>query len=296
MQLVTESNIPNLGYGFINRNIFSDLKTEYDLISILKQDETILLIGKYETQSARYSLYDLPIPSISHSILNIPSLYSESQELEKIKKKNIPLIRIDSGFNRHFLLHDYVLSLGYEMISFGNHNYLVSKDFIARLNENYLKYELIDYSKLFSTKEFSLLPIKWGTALSQEIDNLAKVASTAKIVSSNHYDVGNGKVSGLDPYVVFQFKTEINEKISLINFNIEKSEDDICRGQLFWSDSLTFTEDKSVRFHFGNGNNVLPLHMNRLWKNPSYLRFDFDTCSEEKIAVKTIDAYQYDYK
>lgn len=294
--LINESEIPNLGNGFIDKSRYQDLKDEYSLISMLSSDETFLVIDEYVTQSARYSIFDKLVPTLSHSILNISSLKLQSEELIKVKKSNVKIIRVSNGVRRYHLFFNYLASLDFKFISFKGKDYLVAPEILESI-KNKLEFNVNgSFVEKYSTKYFGLLPIKWGTALKSQMFALKRVNINYSISPIN--SSGN-TINSRYPLAVYNVNNQLqSSSVDLINLNFSIEKGLICNAQLFWDDGYGFNEAKSLNFKIGNGNNVIPLHMNFNWRNSGKilkLRFDFEQCDNKDVTFKGIQGYKYKF-
>lgn len=301
-EFIKNSNIPNLGQGFINKSRLLDLQKEYQLINILNTNENFLIIDPYVSQSARYSIFDKMVPTKSHSVLNISSLNSQSDELKKIKESNVKMIRITQGINRYHIFHKYIFSLDFIAITYNNKDFLISKDVIDRIPEN-LEFSINEnILEQFSVKNFDLLPIKWGSAFTKESKYLEILNTKLDVISTNDVepiDVNSYKLGSKDPFVVYEFKENYSLPTSdMITIELEGIKKDKCLAQLFWRSHENFSEKNSIKFQIANGYNVVPIGMNLDWKkttNLKNIRLDIDNCSDEIIEIKKLLFTNYLY-
>ncbi|WP_017221021.1 hypothetical protein [Moritella dasanensis] len=300
MLLSDEGVIPNLGKGFINTNRYNDLLTEYKLMNQLSKNETFLIIDPYTTQSARYSIYGKKVPTMSHAVLNVSSLDSQSTELKKVKKMSVKIIRISSGINRYHLFYKYLTSLDYVFTTFNNRDYLIAPELFNEIKVSFDLQEKNFFKSQYTTVEFGLLPLKWGGAFKYEKDNLAKTPvmlnakSVNDITESPRYKLGKK-----DPYITFDVSQLMRGRENdLLYLEIEKSSESICSAQFFWSAGSVYNEENSIRFKLGNGKAIIPLGMNLNWlksESVSSVRLDIDQCSGQGVTIKMINFYNYDY-
>ena len=298
--LISESEIPNLGDGFMDKKRYEDLKNEYSLISKLSSDETFLIIDRYTTQSARYSIFDKIIPTISHSMLNISSLTLQSKELIKVKNSNVKIIRVSDGVKRYHLFFNYLVSLDFKYISFKGRDYLVAPEVFSSI-ENELDFIVKDSFKAeYSTSQFGLLPIKWGAALNNQLFNLKEVEINESLYNSHSINTSSYIINGNDPWLAYDIKNELDPlDAELINLNFSITEKVICDSQLFWDNGAGFGETKSIRFKISNGDNVIPMHMNADWRESAKIlriRVDIDQCNNKQATLNKIQSYKYNFQ
>jgi hypothetical protein len=301
-EFVKNSDIPNLGQGFIEKSRLLDLQKEYQLINILNTDENFLIIDPYVSQSARYSIFDKKVPTKSHSVLNISSLNSQSDELKKLKDSNVKIIRITEGINRYHIFHRYIFSLDFISITYNNKIFLISKDIIDRIPEN-LEFSVNEnILEQFSVKNFDLLPIKWGSAFSKESKHLEILNTKLDVISTNDVtsiNTNSYKLGDKDPFVVYEFRENYSLPTSdMITIELEGIKKDKCLAQLFWRSNENFSEKNSIKFQISNGYNVVPIGMNLDWKETSNLkniRLDIDNCNNETIEIKKLLFVNYLY-
>ncbi|WP_318495620.1 hypothetical protein [Photobacterium leiognathi] len=297
LKYIKHSEIPKLGQGFILNERYDDLYKEYNLFKKLKENETFLIIDDYVTQSARYSIFNKKIPTISHSVLNISSIREQISELDKISRSNVEIVRISSGLKRYQLIYKYFIDKeNYNVYAYDNKHYLISDEYFRRLDKlDIVKDE--HYLESLSTNEFGLLPIKWGEALHNEVNILKKHNLNFNYKIANDFSSSLNEIIGNDPYFIYEFVGENikGSSIDLINIKFPGKLKGQCRGQLFWSVSNTFRESDSVRFYFSGGNNIIPLSMNFNWLRGDikYLRFDVDSCFSEVNSKATFSFYSY---
>lgn len=297
MVLSSDNSIPKLGEGFIEKERLNDLKSEFELVKYLNEDESFLIIDYHTVQSARYSLYDLRIPTKSHAILNVPSVRAQKIELEQVSSRNVKIVRLSEGLLRYHLFHKYLLSLqGFSAFEYNDRIYLVSEDYAERLPSS-LNIKLVtNLSERLSVSDFSSLPYKWGRALSNEKNLVEMLKIPHSLHSVNNYSIQSGRILGHDPYAVFKLNDLIEGKeIDLLSVKLSDKFDELCRGQLFWSSDKDFIEAKSVRFTFSNGKNLIPIHMNSAWTSSKarFLRLDFDSCAHKSIVIDGFKFYKY---
>ncbi|SIN79842.1 hypothetical protein SAMN05444724_0521 [Salinivibrio sp. ES.052] len=297
MTLSDDNLIPKLGKGFIGKERLDDLTSEFELVKYLHEDESFLIVDSYTVQSARYSLYDLRIPTKSHSILNIPSVRAQKIELEQVSSRNLKLVRLSDGLLRYHLFHKYLLSLeGFSAFTYNERVYLISEDYAERLPSSLNLKPVVDLRETLSVSEFSSLPYKWGRALSNDKDLLDALKVSYGLYSVNNYSIQSGKRLGNDPYAIFKLNELISgQEVDLLNVNLSGKFDNLCRAQIFWSNDKDFSEARSVRFTFSNGKNLIPIHMNSAWTSSKtrFLRLDFDSCANKSIVVDSFDFYKY---
>jgi len=297
--VIDKGEIPNLGDGFIEKRRYQDLINEYSLISKLSNDETFLIIDGYVTQSARYSIFDKLIPTLSHSVLNISSLKAQSKELVKIKKSNVKIIRVSNGVKRYHLFFNYFESLNFKFISFKGRDYLVAPELLSNI-ENKLDFIIkSSFEQQYSTKQFGLLPIKWGNALNNQLPNLKYVRVDEKFSHSNSINTSN-YIDGNDPWFAYDVNNHLEPlSLDLINLNFSINKGITCDSQLFWDDGNGFNEVKSMRFKIANGNNLIPAHMNFDWRGSDTIlriRIDIDNCNKKEVSLNKIGAYKYNFQ
>lgn len=301
-EFVKNSDIPNLGQGFIEKSRLLDLQKEYQLINILNTDENFLIIDPYVSQSARYSIFDKKVPTKSHSVLNISSLNSQSDELKKLKESNVKIIRITEGINRYHIFHRYIFSLDFIPINYNNKYFLISKDVIDRIHKN-LEFSINEnILERFSVKNFDLLPIKWGSAFTKESKYLEILNTKLDVISTNDVtsiNTNSYKLGDKDPFVVYEFRENYSLPTSdMITIELEGIKKDKCLAQLFWRSNENFSEKNSIKFQISNGYNVVPIGMNLDWKETSNLkniRLDIDNCNNETIEIKKLLFVNYLY-
>lgn len=301
-EFVENCNIPNLGQGFIDKPRLLDLQKEYQLINILNSNENFLIIDPYISQSARYSIFDKKVPTKSHSVLNISSLSSQSNELKKLKESNVKIIRITQGINRYHIFHKYIFSLDFIPITYNNKDFLISKDVIDRIPGN-LEFSINEnILEQFSVKNFDLLPIKWGSAFTKESKHLEILNKKLDVIFTNDVtpiNTNSYKLGAKDPFVVYEFKENYSLPTSdMITIELEGIKKDKCLAQLFWHSNENFSEKNSIKFQISNGYNVVPIGMNLDWKKTSNLkniRLNIDNCSDETIEIKKLLFVNYLY-
>ncbi|MCC2522281.1 hypothetical protein [Vibrio coralliilyticus] len=297
--LIGDNEIPNLGDGFIEKIRYQDLTNEYSLISNLSNDETFLIIDGYTTQSARYSIFNKLIPTLSHSILNISSLKSQSNELIKVKRSNVKIIRVSEGTKRYHLFFNYLASLNFKLISFKGRDYLVAPELLSKIKNELDVIVKDSFEQQYSTSNFGLLPIKWGNALTNQLPNLKYVRVDETFSHSNSISNSN-YIDGNDPWFAYDVNNHLEPlSVDLINLNFGIHKSITCDSQLFWDDGNGFKAAKSIRFKIANGDNVIPVHMNFNWRNSGMIlkiRVDIDNCNNKEVSLNEIGAYKYNFQ
>ncbi|RYU59866.1 hypothetical protein [Aliivibrio finisterrensis] len=297
--LIDKGEVPNLGDGFIEKRRYQDLINEYSLIRKLSNDETFLIIDEYVTQSARYSIFDKLIPTLSHSILNVSSLKSQSNELIKVEKSNVKIIRVSNGVKRYHLFFNYLEALKFKLILFKGRDYLVAPELLSKI-ENELDFIIkSSFEQQYSTNNFGLLPIKWGNALNNQLPNLKYIRVDEMFSHSNSISTSN-YINGNDPWFAYDVKNHLEPlNVDLINLNFSINKGTTCDSQLFWDDGNGFSEDKSMLFKIANGDNVIPVHMNFSWRDSGVIlkfRIDIDSCNKKEVYLNKIGAYKYNFQ
>jgi len=297
--LIEKDEIPNLGDGFIEKGRYQDLINEYSLISKLSNDETFLIIDEYTTQSARYSIFNKLIPTLSHSMLNVSSLKSQSNELIKVKKSNVKIIRVSNGIKRYHLFFNYLNSLNFTLISFKGRDYLVAPELLSKL-ENELDFIIKgSFEQQYSTNDFGLLPIKWGSALHNQLPNLKNIRIDETFSNSNGISTSN-YINGNNPWLTYDINSSLKPlSVDLINLNFSINKGTICDSQLFWDDGNGVNEAKSMRFKIANGDNVIPMHMNFNWRDSGAIlkiRVYINNCNKKEVSLNKIGSYKYNFQ
>ncbi|SHO55974.1 hypothetical protein [Vibrio quintilis] len=299
---VDNSEIPLLGRGFIGSNNYKELKAEYQLIKKLGSDETFLIVDPYISQSARYSIFDKKIPTISHSVLNIPSLQSQLTELEKVKSSHVKIVRVSEGLLRYQLFYKYFLNGNYSLATYAGRKYLIENDLYHQLISEGMVQEAHLTDLPLIMYDISYLPVKWGSAVKNEKishrihsqTTPVKVERASKAEDNRYLLDNNGR------FTFAQTQAEINQAdFLLIDLSLEGKKE--CRVKLLWSDNPDgqFDNQRSIKFMVRSGINVVPLSNNYLWfkSNPirkTELRVNF--CSESTIRFNALDFAFYGKK
>ncbi|WP_415846513.1 hypothetical protein, partial [Vibrio aerogenes] len=272
---VDSSEIPLLGRGFIGPANYKELKSEYQLIKKLGDDETFLIVDPYISQSARYSIFNKKIPTISHSVLNISSMKEQLRELEKIKSSNVKLVRVSEGLLRYQLFYKYFLNGDYSLAAYAGRKYLIENNLYHQLIQEGMV-QKANLSELpLIMHDISYLPVKWGSAVQNE--NISRLIHTetkpVKVVRAsqsgdNHYLLDdNGR------FTFAQTQAGITQADFLfIDLSLEGKKE--CDLKLLWSDTTdgSFDNHRSIKFKARSGINVIPLSNNYLWFQADQIR------------------------
>ena len=285
MVMTNNSNIKKIGTGFIEKSTLDDLESEKKLFDAVCLDDnsTFLIIDSYLTQSARYSLFDYNIPTLSHSVLNMPSINSQRLELERLDKFDIPIVRVSDGINRYYLFHKKFLNGEYVYTTYNGREYLFKKNVFTKLKKEFNLIELA-LPNYYSTIDFGVLPIKWGNGYKISKEKFDKVEMELQRTFGNDVYNLNGweEVDNtVDPFTVYSIKRiSDGDNIDFIKFTLNQKVNKEVRMQFFWSDEHQgFSEENSVRFVARQGDIVIPVNMNLFWRNSaniSNIRFDID--------------------
>lgn len=291
MIIIDREKHPKYGNGFIDKGRFLDLTSEQKLFdeACLNDNDTFLMIDPYLTDSARYSLFGYKIPTLSHSVLNIPSISSQKWELERVRNFNVPILRISPGINRYYLFHKEFLNSDYIYTTYNNREYLIKKDIFESMKMKFNLEENI-LPESYSMRDAGVLPIKWGNSFESNKEKILKsnIVLNPKGYNNIKYENGSNYIlKEEDPYIIFNFdNVDINSKTDFIKFNLRSNEDKVLQMQLFWADSSQiFSEENSIRFNARNGDIVIPVGFNLGWRNmekAEYLRFDIDGLEKGK--------------
>ncbi len=286
---VQDSSIPNLGQGFIPEDRYEEVLQEHSLINVLEEEETFLLIDPYVVQSARYAIYNKQIPIKSHAILNISSLRAQIDELEKFKELHVEIIRLSKGILRYTIFYDYIFSQPWTLIQYGKHTYLVSDKIIQRI-KGHFDFKTISMDKTeYSIADFSLLPIKWGSAFDSEKHLLT--TETANFISKKMPSTPN------TPHTyALRFKNEQSlNKYDLLTININIDDSKICHGQIQWGERK---KENSINFKIRTGCNVIPVIMNMHWRDTQKLdniKFSLKECNSDTVDINSIHFSKFIY-
>ncbi|MGL6100388.1 MAG: hypothetical protein ACRCZ9_00775 [Fusobacteriaceae bacterium] len=298
------SELKKIGEGFISKAALDDLQMEYNLIMDVtekKEESTFLIIDGYVSQSARYSLFNKKIPTLSHSVLNIPSLKSQEMELKRFEKFDVPIIRVSSGISRYLLFYKNILQKDYIYTHFNGREYLIKKESFEKIKNKY-SLENIPLPGYLYQKEFGILPIKWGNGYKNNKENLKKLENNLIYIGVNQLEVENKGfkiLNSSDPFIIYNLSNKINgEDSDFIKMNLKTDFKNNFRMQIFWAnENGSFEEKKSVFLTAKNGNIVVPLVLNLDWlkdKNIDKIRIDFiDLPIETKINIDKIEFLKY---
>lgn len=299
------SNLPRLGDGFLTKNTLDDLEKEYNLIqdvTLGKKNSSFLIIDGYVTQSARYSIFDKKIPTMSHSILNIPSLKSQEIELERFNKFDVPIIRISSGVNRYILFYKEIFQKDYIYTLYNNREYLIEKKSFEKIKNKYNLFEL-EYPGYLYQKEFGVLPIKWGNGYNENKEKLKFSKIKFNEIGVNDLELKKPKVYKVtnisDPFIVYNLSQEINgNEIDFIKLKLKTTFNNNFRMQIFWTnDKEGFSEKRSVFLSARNGELIIPIVKNLDWlkdKNITKIRVDFiELPIDTEVEIEEIQVFKY---
>lgn len=290
----------NLGHGFLPEAKQEALKHEAKLFDYLLPEENFLVVGEYMTQSARYSIMNKKIPTISHAVLNIPSLSAWKKELEKVKQSQVKIVRVSSGIKRYMLLYNELMSRDFSLISYYGRYYLVAPEILQRITGNLVfeKLNTEDGFKFAGADDFGLLPIKWGSAVAKERDNMQHLfsfdlpAKTNDVtIRDDYYRLGNN-----DSFWVYESSLFDGEKANILTFSINGLENRTCLAIFSWRSGKKFRSPNFVVFKIKNGQTAVPLGMNYHWirqKNIQALRLDIDGCGGADIKLSPLNLYKY---
>lgn len=288
-----------IGKGFIKSEILEDLKKEYTLIKAVasKPQETFMIIDPYVTQSARYSIFNYKIPTLSHSILNISSLKSQQHEMKRFKSLDVPIIRISEGILRYQVFFKEIMLKNYIYTNYNGREYLIEKKKFQEISKNF---ELIskEYPNYLIQSNFGILPIKWGNGFESNKEKIEKLKIQNKITYLNEIKKENEKlitVGESDPFIIYKLDENIAGKsVDFIRIKIKYPKK--FNGQLFWMNvGESFSEENSIRYVGREGNLIIPVSKNLNWLKSDQIeniRLDFDGLNkEQKIEVEKIEFF-----
>lgn len=301
MIMVDQMDYIKLGNGFIDRNRYKDLINEKKLFDFVceSEDDTFLIVDPYTTDSARYSLFGYKIPTLSHSVLNMPSINAQKWELERLRTFNVPITRISSGLNRYYMFHKEFLNEGYVYTQYNKREYLIKKEIFGKVKEKF-NLEKLDISDSYSLRNAGLLPIKWGNSFDSNKEDVEKYTVELTLDSSNNIIVEN-KYNFIkdksDPYIVYKLNNyNINEPVDFIKLNMDfdTKNENFVQMQIFWkNDNTDFKEENSIIFNARNGNLIIPVGLNLNWRNMkdiNSLRIDVDGLDvEEQFIIDDVE-------
>lgn len=279
-------NAPKLGRGFMPQMYIDMLKAASDSIHKNVYDGEKFW-ANYNREY--YLIFDNKVPTKLDSMELTRSAKSSFENLKLLKQSPPPLL-MDILKTKSYYMFRWIVNSGYVMYESGGEDFWIRPD---RYEKNYGNLKE-GYDKMYDTypqQDFKKMPYSFGNSMKSlksrfasekiiDVDKLSLNYNQISRINNKTFRIDNTK----DPFVILPLPEEINGKnydFIYVEFstNCKNKELKDKRMQLFWnSKERGLSENRSVRFDYGNGHFLIPMGLHPAWtaSNINMLRFDFE--------------------
>lgn len=279
--------IPKLGEGFFEDNALNSVKiTKENIEKLVPNGERFWPSGKREL----LYIFNSKLPVKIDSMVLTKSLKS-FRENEKMLNKFPPAFITDaySVYGSYYTFR-WILDHGYVMYIDRGEIFWVRPDIYEKRIGN-LSEGRKNMLNTFSSQDIEKIPYSLGNS----IETLSNIFSEKKVIDTENlrylgYQVGKTGINEFkilnnkDPFFIIDLPETISGKdfdfVSIdfsSNYPIQNLKK--VRIQLFWeSNELTLSENRTLRFDYGNGKLLVPVGIHPAWlySNITKLRIDFE--------------------
>ena len=284
-----EINAPNLGKGFMLKKYIDMLKIASDNIhKNVYNDEKF-----WENYNREYYLiFDNEVPTKLDSMELTRSAKSSFENLKLLKQSPPPLL-MNILKTKSYYMFRWVVDSGYIMYEDKGQDFWLRPD---RYERNYgnLKEGYDKMYDIYPQQDFKKMPYSFGNSMR----SLSSRFISEKFIDINKLTINYNQISKVndrifkidnteDPFIMLFLSEEISGRdydFIYIKFSSNiKNKNLKDKGiQLFWeSKERGLSENRSVRFNYGNGQLLIPMGLHPGWtaSNIIMLRFDFEGIS-----------------
>ena len=284
-----EINAPNLGRGFMSREYIDMLKSASDNIH-----KNVYNNEKFWENYNReyYLIFDNKVPTKLDSMELTRSAKSSFENLKLLKQSPPPLL-MGILKTKSYYMFRWVVDSGYVMYEDKGQDFWLRPD---RYEKNYgnLKEGYDKMYNIYPQQDFKKMPYSFGNSMK----SLGPRFISEKFIDINKLSINYNQISKVDdrifkidntedPFIMLFFPEEISGRdydFIYIKFssNIKNKKLKDKGIQLFWeSKERGLSENRSVRFDYGNGQLLIPMGLHPGWtaSNITMLRFDFEGIS-----------------
>jgi hypothetical protein len=284
-----EINAPNLGRGFMLKKYIDMLKIASDNIhKNVYNDEKF-----WENYNREYYLiFDNEVPTKLDSMELTRSAKSSFENLKLLKQSPPPLL-MNILKTKSYYMFRWVVDSGYIMYEDKGQDFWLRPD---RYERNYgnLKEGYDKMYDIYPQQDFKKMPYSFGNSmksLSSRFISEKLIDINKLIINYNQISKVNDRIFKIDntedPFIMLFLSEEISGRdydFIYIKFSSNiKNKNLKDKGiQLFWeSRERGLSENRSVRFNYGNGQLLIPMGLHPGWtaSNIIMLRFDFEGIS-----------------
>lgn len=282
-------NAPKLGRGFMPREYI-------DLLTAASRNihKNVFNNEKFWANYNRefFLIFDNETPLKLDSMELTRSAKSSFENLKLLKQSPPPLL-MDILKTKSYYMFRWIVDSGYVMYEDDGQFFWLRPD---RYEKNYgdLEEGYRNMYDIFPQQDLKKIPYSFGNSLktlkprfilekSLNIDNLLLRYNQISKINNKRFKIDNTE----DPFIVITLLEAINGRdydFIYVRFssNIRNREIKDKRIQLFWdSRERGLSENRSVRFDYGNGQLLIPMGLHPSWtaSNITRLRFDFEGIS-----------------
>lgn len=284
-----EINAPNLGRGFMLKKYIDMLKIASDNIH-----KNVYNNEKFWENYNReyYLIFDNEVPTKLDSMELTRSAKSSFENLKLLKQSPPPLL-MNILKTKSYYMFRWVIDSGYIMYEDKGQDFWLRPD---RYERNYgnLKEGYDKMYDIYPQQDFKKMPYSFGNSMK----SLSSRFISEKFIDINKLSINYNQISKVndrifkidnteDPFIMLFLSEEISGRdydFIYIKFSSNiKNKNLKDKGiQLFWeSKERGLSENRSVRFNYGNGHLLIPMGLHPGWtaSNIIMLRFDFEGIS-----------------
>ena len=280
-----KEGIPELGKGFISKEKIEYLKIYKEMKEkLVKKDEYFWPLWNREL----IKIFNSKVPTKIDSPYLTKSLKATNENLASMKEK--PIFITDILNYQSYYTFRWIIDNGYVMYRYKGIDFWIRPDRYQEIFgdiENARK----NMMELFPSQEIAKIPYSLGNS----IQTLDKRFDKKYILNLNDTSIVCNQISKIDkeklkiidnkdPFFIINLSKNISGKdfdfiyIELTSSKIAKDLKD-KKMQLFWESKNTgMSENRTIRFDYGNGKFLIPVGIHPAWTNSNItkLRLDFE--------------------
>lgn len=280
-----KERLPQLGKGFISKEKLEYLKTFEEMKEkLVKTDEYIWPLWDREL----ISIFDSKVPTKMDSPYLTKSLKSTRENLESMKEK--PIIITNLLNYQSYYTYRWIIDNGYVMYRYNNIDFWVRPDRYREVfgNNEEARKNMIE---LFPSQEIAKIPYSLGNSMK----TLNRIFDREQIVDTDKLNIEYSQISEInknrfkitdntDPFIVINLSESIIGKdfdFIYIELSADRPYKELRdkKMQIFWSSKeYSMSENRTIRFDYGNGKFLIPAGIHPAWLNTNItkIRLDFD--------------------
>ncbi len=278
-------NIPKLGKGFMPDYLLQYITTADEMVNkAVEKDE---LFWPALSREFLY-IFDSKTPTKIDSMYLTKSFKSAEENLKSVIN-NPPALIIESVTYESYYVYRWILETGYIFYSYNGLNFWIRPDVYEKKFGNIVEARQKMHND-FPQQNLEKIPYSLGNSMST-LDKIFNNKREVKIedlkininqmigVSNNKFEIEEVT----DPYIIINLPDIISGKdydfIYLeISSKVKEKNVKDKKMQLYWSGDKPYSENRSIKFDYGNGKFLIPVGVNLAWNfsDIKEIRIDFD--------------------